>query len=283
MNKPVIRKVLIKVVRILLMSYVGMLAVAYFMQQKLVWPMSLETPVHRSAHPAARLVWMNQHEDKPELAVEGWFFPAPGASAEKPAPALIFFHGNNEVIDYCLEFVETYSRMGISVLLAEYRGYGRSGGTPGQMEIRSDMVGFYEWLIEQPDVDPEGIIYHGRSIGGGVASDLASVRKPAAMVLTSTFTSMDAMFSRFGVPASIVKDKYSPETVVAEADYPILVMHGNRDNVIPVSHGRLLGTLGKQTRYIEYNASHDLPMDWRQFESDVVQFLRDAQLVASPE
>ena len=130
MNKPVIRKVLIKVVRILLMSYVGMLAVAYFMQQKLVWPMSLETPVHRSAHPAARLVWMNQHEDKPELAVEGWFFPAPGASAEKPAPALIFFHGNNEVIDYCLEFVETYSRMGISVLLAEYRGYGRSGGTP---------------------------------------------------------------------------------------------------------------------------------------------------------
>ena len=274
MDKIVIRTVW-QVIRILLVAYAGIVAIGYFLQHNFVWPMSVEEAVDRPVPPSARLVWMGEGDN----AVEGWFYAAANASPDEPAPALMFFHGNNEVIDHCLEFAETYTKYGISVLLVEYRGFGRSGGALNQTSIRSDMTGFYDWLVKQPGVDASRIIFHGRSIGGGVASDLANVRQPAAMILTSTFTSMESMFWHFGVPGFVVKDKYRPEAVVARANYPVLVMHGIRDNIIPISQGRELGRLGSQTRYIEYDANHDLPQDWPQFERDLILFLRDSGLV----
>lgn len=231
--------------------------------------MSAEETVGRPVPPTAQLVWIEDAEA--QTRVEGWLFPV---DSETAAPAIIFFHGNNEVIDHCLEFPETYARHGIATLLVEYRGYGRSTGNPGREAIRADMIRFYDWLVQQPGIDPERIVFQGRSIGGAVAADLTEHRAPVALMLSSTFTTMEGMYWRFGVPGFIAADKYRTADVLAEADFPVLVMHGERDNIIPISHGRKLGTLGNETTYIEYDANHDLPVHWPTYEADLLNFLK---------
>ena len=257
--------------------YVLFTLVGCVTQRDFVWPMSVEEKVDRPVPPNAILVWVTS--DDSEGRVEGWFFPAPRASIEKKAPALIFFHGNNEVMDHCLEFPEMYSRYGISVLLVEYRGYGRSDGVPSKENIRNDMLKFHQWLIEQEAVDPERIIYQGRSIGGAVAADLAEIKPPAAIILNSTFTSMQRMFWRFGVPGFIASDKYRTKDILESTDIPVLVMHGKRDNIIPVDNGRDLGNARTGIQYIEYDANHDLPTDWQEFEQHLIHFLRENEIL----
>lgn len=277
MNSAQMKKNL-KILPFLVVSIYALLTMAGCVTQRdFVWPMSVEEKVDRPVPPGASLVWITS-EDTNEK-VEGWFFPAPDATATDKAPALIFFHGNNEVMDHCLEFPETYSKYGISVLLVEYRGYGRSEGAPGKERVRSDMIKFHEWLLAQDVVDPQKIVYQGRSIGGAVAADLAEVRPPAAMILTSTFTSMQRMFWRFGVPGFIASDKYRTKEVIQNLDIPVLVMHGKRDNIIPVNNGRDLGSARDGIQYIEYDANHDLPVVWSEFERHLIDFLRENQIL----
>ncbi len=248
-------------------------------QRSVVWPMSMEEEVDRPVPPGARLTWATTEEGD---LVEGWLFLGEGVSVERPGPALVFFHGNNELIDHCLEFAEVYPKWGLSVMLVEYRGYGRSGGKPSREGVRSDMIQFYNWLVDQPEVDADRIVFQGRSLGGAVAADLAGEVAPAALILVSTFTSMEVMFWRFGIPGFMASDKYRTESLMETFSFPVLVIHGNRDNIVPVGHGRELGSLGADTQYIEYDANHDLPTDWDRFQTDIQRFLREKGILGGP-
>lgn len=239
--------------------YLGLIVVGAYFQRDIIWPMSVEEEVDRPVPPDAEVVWKPVAGEEGD-GVEAWFFPA-HTTGDAPAPAVMFFHGNNEVMDHCLEFAERYPANGMAVLLVEYRGYGRSNGRPSMENVGEDMRFFYDWLASRPEVDPQRIFFHGRSIGGAVAAELATARPPAALVLQATFTSMAAMFQRYGVPGFIVADPYDTEAVLASADFPVLVLHGSRDNIIPVNHGRQLGKSGRRTTYREYDANHDLPVD----------------------
>lgn len=258
------------------LSWLAVIVAGCVSQRAIVWPMSVEEEVDRPVPPGARPVWVSTEDGD---RVEGWFFPGLGRGISSPGPALVFFHGNNELMDHCLEYPETYVPWGLSVLLVDYRGYGRSGGKPSREGIRADAIQFIDWLRAQPEVDPHRIVYQGRSIGGAVAADLAEHRKPAAMVLAATFASMEAMYWRYFVPGFLAADKYRTVDVLEQADFPVLVMHGKRDNIIPVSSGRKLGRTGALTRYIEYDANHDLPTDWEQFEADIRGFLADSGIL----
>ncbi len=245
-------------------------------QRAFVWPMSAEEVVDRPVPPGAELVWVGDENQR----VEGWFFPAQKSAENSKRPAVIFFHGNNELIDHCLEFAERYTANGMSTLLVEYRGYGRSTGIPAMAAVRSDMVQFFDWLASRPEVDATRIVFHGRSIGGAVAADLSKYREPAAMILASTFTSMEVMFWRFGIPGFLVQDKYRTQDVMEQVGFPVLVMHGARDNIIPVSDGRELGASGAKTTYVEYDSNHDLPTQWIPFEEDILRFLQRSNIIA---
>ena len=93
----------------------------------------------------------------------------------------------------------------VRVLLPEYRGYGRSAGSPSQRAITEDLIAFYDLLARRPEVDAQRVVFHGRSLGGGAVCDLARHRKPAAVILMSTFTSMKRMAPRYLVPGFMVE------------------------------------------------------------------------------
>jgi fermentation-respiration switch protein FrsA (DUF1100 family) len=215
--------------------------------------------------------------------VVAWLIPALPLESGKPAPLVVYFHGNAEIIDYQDTIVSGYRRLGCSVLLPEYRGYGRSAGKPSEAAIVADAVKFYDEVMKRPDIDSSRVIFHGRSLGGGPAAALAARRMPRALVLESTFTSVTAMASKYFAPSFLVKNKFQTDRVLPALSIPVLILHGTNDDIIPVAHGRKLSKLARHGTYIEYNCKHnDFPGDGNEeaYWGEVARFLRGAGVIA---
>ena len=170
---------------------------------------------------------------------EAWWMPAFDA-AGAARPALIFFHGNGELIDdWAFEFQVPRS-WGLGILLVEYPGYGRSPGTASEASVTSVALAAWDTLAGRGDVDASQIVAYGRSLGGGAACALARERAVMALVLESTFTSVRDMVPRFLVPSFLLRDRFESEAVVARFEGPMLIVHGERDEVVPVAHAHRL-------------------------------------------
>jgi len=205
--------------------------------------------------------------------VEAWYLPP--AAAEKPAPAVIFAHGNGELIDYWPNELGRFSEMGIGLLLVEYPGYGRSDGSPSQESIAETFTLAYDRLAARTDVDPARIVLFGRSLGGGAVCDLALKRPSAALILMSCFESVSAFAVRYLAPAFLIRDPFDNLSAVRRYHGPVLVLHGQFDEVIPFGHGQALHAAAQDGKMIVYEAGHnDCPPDWAVFWRDAEEFLR---------
>jgi fermentation-respiration switch protein FrsA (DUF1100 family) len=215
--------------------------------------------------------------------VEAYFLPGDGVDAEAPGPVVVFGHGNAELIDHWTEELAPYRRMGVGVFLPEYRGYGRSAGDPSEDGIVSDFVEFREQLVARPDVDASRIVYHGRSLGGGVVCSLARTHPPNAMILQSTFESVPAVARRYLVPRFLILDPFDNLEVVRSLDAPLLVIHGRRDVTIPFAHGRTLATAARNGRLVAYDAGHNdcpPPRDAGAYWDEIRGFLAEAGILS---
>lgn len=170
---------------------------------------------------------------------EAWWLPSPIAASVR-APAIVFAHGNGELIDHWVGQWELARRAGLSVLLVEFPGYGRSQGVPSERSVGAAMRAAYDWIAQRPDVDTSRIVAYGRSLGGGAACGLVRERPVAALVLESTFTSVRDLAWRFAVPAFLVRDVFDNEAALRAFRGPILLLHGMRDEVIPPAHAAAL-------------------------------------------
>ncbi|MBX3251680.1 MAG: alpha/beta hydrolase [Myxococcales bacterium] len=216
--------------------------------------------------------------ESPEGPVEAWFIPGEGVSAARPGPVVIYTHGNAEVIDPLPRWLTPYRAMGVSVLLPEYRGYGRSAGRPSEDAIRDDLVAFYARLVARPEVDPARVVLHGVSLGGGAAGLLARAHRPAAMILQSTFTSVsDIAWESFRAPRFLISDRFDTLDAIGGSDLPTLILHGRRDEVIPFSHGERLHRALSRSTFVACDAGHnDLPPPGLDYWGILEAFLRDA-------
>jgi fermentation-respiration switch protein FrsA (DUF1100 family) len=180
-----------------------------------------------------------------------------------PAPYLVFTHGNAELIDDWVDAFETPRSWGLGVMLVEYPGYGRSRGAPSERSIRAAILAAYDFLVSQPDVDPARIFAHGRSLGGGPACILARERSVAALILESAFTSLRPLMRPFGVVGPLVLDPYDNVATVAQFPGPLLVLHGEQDEIIPVAHGRELAARARAPELHVLECGHnDCPRPW---------------------
>ena len=194
--------------------------------------------------------------------LEGWVLSPPGQLT--PAPALIYFHGNAELIDNNMALARGYAGAGYVVLLAEYRGYGRSTGRPSASAQGEDAAAFFDLLAGREGVDPTRISALGRSLGGASAGALAARRPLCALMLESTFTSLGDMVAEAGFPAALAQGTLETRAAVAGYAGPVLVMHGLADEVIPFAHGAALaetaarreGT-GAVARFVRFSGGHN--------------------------
>lgn len=240
------------------------------LQRSILFPREFALPLEgaREGVDGLEELWL-QTDQGP---VEAWFLRA---EADGPAPLVIFAHGNAELIDYWPRELDQYRRWGFNVLLPEYRGYGRSAGTPSQDAITRDFVAFYDLAMERPDVDPGCVLLHGRSLGGGAVAQLALLRPPDAMILQSTFTSVTAFARQFFVPGALVADPFDTlEVVRTLGKTPLLIFHGTFDTVIPLHHAEELRDSAQRARLVTYPCDHnDFPADRRKYWAEIRSFL----------
>ena len=240
---------------ILGLAYVGWLLLLYCMQNSIMFPRAMIRPP-LLAPPVEGMEVLSI--DLPEGGtVDAWLIRPAGTTPPAGWPVVVFFHGNGELIDFQQDLVHAYGKMGFALLLVEYRGYGRSAGKPSQLAIRSDALEFYDRMIQRGDIDRDRVVFQGRSIGGAVAIDLATLRRPAALIIQSTFTRTAVFARRFGVPPWLVKNPYRNDQAVSRLDVPMLIFHGSQDEVIPISHGRQLNALASRATYVEYECGHN--------------------------
>jgi fermentation-respiration switch protein FrsA (DUF1100 family) len=213
--------------------------------------------------------------------VEALFMSVADNGNPGPHPAFIFTHGNAELIDVWPRPLSSFRELGLSVLIVEYPGYGRSAGTPSERVIMETMVAAHDWLIARADIDEKRIVAMGRSLGSGPAVGLAGVRPVAALILQSPFKSVAAMAAeRFFLPPFLVRDRFDNRAILQSYDGPVLVLHGTRDAVVPYSHGVALASLAARGQLISQDCAHnDCPPSWPEFVNQVESFLTEAGIL----
>ena len=238
-------------------------AILFFMQRRIVFPRQLIGPSPPAPLPASGMkrIWLETRAGRTET----WLLP-PSADA-RPGPAVIFAHGNAELIDHWAGEMTAFTRLGFAVLLVEYPGYGRSEGSPTEASVTETLVTAYDMLAAREDVDANRIAFMGRSLGGGAVCALAAERRPAALILLSTFKSINAVaVEKYYLPGFFARDSFDNLKTLGSYSGPVLIAHGTRDNVIPYSHGVALREASRRGSLITYEAAHNnCPPDWPAF------------------
>lgn len=260
-------------VRFVLITYLCWCLVLTSCQSSMIFPRHAAGPaLPDAAIPRGVERWWIDTAEGPR--VEAWYFPPPG---EEPAPAAIIFHGNGELIDHLTEYARWYQQRGFAVLVPEYRGYGRSGGSPSEKAIVADARAFHERLLARPEIDKQRIVLHGRSLGSAVAAQLAAHHPPAAVVLESPFISINAMAARYFVPSFLVRHSFRTDLVLPKLGRPVLILHSTDDEIVPYSHGKRLHELTPGSKLVDLSGSHNAALsEQRQYWASIETLLRES-------
>ena len=211
--------------------------------------------------------------------VEAWLFRPLTADDEGAAPLLVFFHGNAELIDHNFDWLRRYRQWGYATLLVEYRGYGRSAGSPSQKAIVADALQFIELATAKPDIAEDLVIVHGRSLGGGVACAVAAERGAKAIILESAFTSVPAVAWSMGIPGFLALDRYDNKSVLGSFEGPVLLMHGRHDEVIAYRHAEANHAAAENSVLVTFESHHNTmlqsPEDEVRYWESIKTFLRE--------
>jgi fermentation-respiration switch protein FrsA (DUF1100 family) len=160
------------------------------------------------------------------------YLPNPGATY-----AVLFSHGNGEDLGYVLPLLPELRDLGFGVLAYDYRGYGLSEGRPSEPNVYADIDAAYDYLTQNLRIAPERIILYGRSLGAGAAVDLAARRFVGGLILESPFLTAFRVMTQ--IPVFPV-DKFRNVDKIGRVRCPVLVMHGEADEIVPLWHGRRL-------------------------------------------
>ena len=174
------------------------------------------------------------------IGLGAWYLPAAGV---RRGPAVLVCNGNGGDRSLRALLAAGLSRLGLSVLLFDYRGYGGNAGRPSEKGLAADARAAQHWLAAQGEVDPDRIVYFGESLGAAVAVGLAVERPPAALVLRSPFTSLADVASVHypWLPAGrLLIDRYPSIERIGTVTRPLLVIAGDRDDIVPEALSRRL-------------------------------------------
>lgn len=206
--------------------------------------------------------------------VEAWWLP-PAVGARRPAPAVLFTHGNFELVDEWVGSFERVRAAGAGVLLLEFPGYGRSTGVANEATVTAASVAAWDLLASMTGVvDRERIVALGRSVGGAPACALTRQRPVAALVLHAAFTGLRPYARRYLLPGFLVREPFDNQAAVHSFAGPVLVQHGSADRTVPFVHGERLAAAARDGRLLRYECGHnDCP--WDRMIGDMLAFLRE--------
>jgi len=189
-------------------------------------------------------------------SLKGWYIPLP-----EDRGTVLYLHSNAGNISYYLDTVQVHRELRLSTFLFDYRGYGLSQGRPQEEGTYLDALAAWDYLVNDKGLPPERIIIHGHSLGGAIASYLATQRNPRILIIESSFTSFP----------DIARDYYPylPISLIARYDYPVtdyvqvtrcpvLVIHSKDDEIISPNHGKLVFAAANEPKaFLSITGTHN--------------------------
>ena len=230
-------------------AILGVAALALLMLTPLVRSMIFPASQAAFPEPGEGEGWsVARYETTDGIRLAGAFFPAPASDA----PVLLYFHGNAEAAAHNLPLAADLRARGFGVFLAEYRGYGGLGGSPSEEGLYADGEAALAELGRR-GIPPERVVLVGRSLGSGVAVELATRHRVAAVVLVSAYTSLVDMGRIVAGPLAplVVRDRFDSLSKVGRVGAPLVLLHGSLDDVVPVAMGRRLAAARPGARWVE--------------------------------
>lgn len=191
-----------------------------------------------------------------QLTIHGWYIPHPTATK-----TVLFFHGNGGNISHRGDSVVIFHRLGLNVLIIDYRGYGRSEGQPDEPGMYRDAAAAWRYLTEQRGLAAKQILIFGRSLGGAVATRLAVQVEPAALILESTFSSARDMAGHLFPllsPVLLLRYRFDSEQQIQQLKSPLYMGHSPDDEIIPYELGqKLFAAAPPPKRMFEMRGGHN--------------------------
>lgn len=210
------------------------------------------------------------YDDVTLTASDGVKLNAWAVTAKSAAPWIILCHGNGGNIADRLHLVRMFHDLGASLLLFDYRGYGRSEGSPSEEGLYLDVDTAWKYLTEQRHVAPSDIVVWGESLGGGPATWLAANRTVGALVLQSTFTSVDDMGVGLypWLPIRMLcRNRFASIDRIASIQCRKLFMHSKIDTIVPQRYGkRLYEAAAAPKQWLEISGGHNDGLDQQPLE-----------------
>ena len=186
-----------------------------------------------------------------ETELTGWFIKA---KSPKPKGTIVFSHGNAGSMGHHLGFVIWLAEAGYQVLMYDYRGFGKSAGTVNRRGMIDDVKAAFTYAKSRSDVHNGSLISFGHSLGGAkslTAIGESPVKGLRAIITDGAFASYQSMARVIAgqVGANMVSDELAPKDYVSKiSPIPLLIVHGDRDEVVPVAEGRMLFENARQPK-----------------------------------
>jgi hypothetical protein len=189
--------------------------------------------------------------------LHGWFIPKENSRA-----TVLFCHGNAGNISHRLKTIEVLHSLGLDVFIFDYRGYGKSEGSPSEQGTYADAEGAWKYLAHSMGIPPERIIVHGRSLGGAIAAYLASKKQARMLVIESSFVSTRVLSrdycAGFVLLSPLLTYTYPTKEYLNRIRIPVLIMHSRADETIPFSHGEALYQAANEPKeFLELVGGHN--------------------------
>ena len=205
--------------------------------------------------------------------LHAWYVPARGAG-----PVLLWSHGNAGNIDSRRALLLALAARGLGVLAYDYRGYGRSEGSPSEAGVYRDATAAFDGLVER-GADPATIVCFGESLGGAVSIEVATRRRCGAVIAVSTFTRLaDVARWHYGPLGSLAGNRFDSLARIGHVSAPVLVAHGDQDEIVPYELGERLFAAATPPRrfYRIAGADHNDTLGRPALLDVIAEFSRDA-------
>ena len=238
----------------LLIAYLLIVVAAMFLENSLIFiPMSYPGGEWRPAGRKFEDAWV-QAADGTRL--HGWYVPA-----KNPRAVVLFCHGNAGNITHRAPILDVLNRrVGVSTLIFDYRGYGRSEGKPNETGVLADARAARRWLANREKIAEADIVMMGESIGGAVAVDLAARDGARALVLESTFSNLPdvAAYHFPWLPVRwAMRTRLDSAAKIGDFHGPLLQSHGDIDTIVPLRFGQRLHEAANQPKKFLLYPGHD--------------------------
>jgi fermentation-respiration switch protein FrsA (DUF1100 family) len=254
-----------------LVGYGAMVALAYFAQRALMYfPDRNRTPPAQAGLPEAEEVILETADGEKLIA---WYVPA-----AEGRPVVLYFHGNAGTLVQRLRRFRGLIANGNGLVALSYRGYGGSSGSPSEEGLLADAAAAYAFAAAR--YPAERIAVFGESLGTGVAIWLAATNPVARVLLQAPYTSIVEIAAAaypFLPVRFLLKDSYRSDERVGGVSAPVLVIHGERDRVVPIEYGmRLYALIRAPKKFVRFPEGGHVDLD--QYGAlDIIQsFLAEA-------